>query len=171
MRSCTHRKSALESHKFPPLLETVFLNQFGAFQSFMNGKFHFGTISNTEWQWRGQKALTFIYLYFEIPVGFWNKSSWRNTPPPHPCFFFWKFFLTCIWSYLKLYSSFAAILWVKQYKLVAFLQLTLWHWKCMLSNLISKSCPEKYKLVCSHFLEMVNTAGRVSMPVLPALGR
>lgn len=68
-RSCTHRKRALESHKFPPLWETVFLNQFSAFQSFVSGKFHFGPISNTEWQWRGQEALTFIYLYFEIPIG------------------------------------------------------------------------------------------------------
>lgn len=49
-RSCVHRKSALESHKFPPLLETVFLNQFSPFQSFLNGKFHFGMISNIEWQ-------------------------------------------------------------------------------------------------------------------------
>lgn len=75
MESCcrcsgTPRKSALESHTFPPLLETVFSNQFSTFQSFLNGKFHFGTISNIEWQCRGQEALTFIYLYFEIPFGF-----------------------------------------------------------------------------------------------------
>lgn len=77
VKKCLQKRLSVHSEGCPKLckVSTTFESeslkkQLSKCQSILNGKFHFGRISGLEWQSRGQEALTFIYLYFEIPFGF-----------------------------------------------------------------------------------------------------